>query len=227
MKKVIFGIFAHPDDEAFCVAATLIKEVSEGAELHLISLTAGEHGMNPDNVPDLAATRLEEWQMAGKILGASSQHHLGYADGTLGNQQHIEITQKIEQLVHEITDGRTDISIEFITLELGGLTGHIDHIVASRSTLMAYYRLKNGGVAVSRTRLTCLRLSDFPNISTNFTLWLPGVADDIINETVDASSHIDTIRQIMQAHHSQRNDAQFWFDALGDHIAINHFIVIE
>ncbi|MFZ2494806.1 MAG: PIG-L family deacetylase [Candidatus Saccharimonadales bacterium] len=62
MKKVIFGIFAHPDDEAFGPAGTLIQEVQNGSEVHLITLTAGQAGSNPDNHEDPGAIRLKEWK---------------------------------------------------------------------------------------------------------------------------------------------------------------------
>ena len=37
MKKIIFGIFAHPDDEAFGPSGTLLLETRSGTELHLIT----------------------------------------------------------------------------------------------------------------------------------------------------------------------------------------------
>ena len=45
MKRVIFGIFAHPDDEAFGPSGTLLMETKAGTELHLITLTLGEAGI--------------------------------------------------------------------------------------------------------------------------------------------------------------------------------------
>ncbi len=60
MNKIIVGIFAHPDDEAFGCSPTLIKEASEGSEIHLITLTAGENGCNPDGHNSLGDIRLEE-----------------------------------------------------------------------------------------------------------------------------------------------------------------------
>ena len=77
MKKVIFGIFAHPDDEAFGPAGTLIQEVQNGSELHLITITAGEAGSNPDNYDDLGQIRLEEWRRSGELIGATTMTHLG------------------------------------------------------------------------------------------------------------------------------------------------------
>ncbi len=225
MQKIIFGIFAHPDDEAFCVAGTLLKEVAAGAELHLITLTAGENGMNPDDVPDLGETRLNEWRAAGKLIGATSQQHFGYEDGTLGNSDHVEITNRIENHVRELIAERSDTVVEFMSLDLNGLTGHIDHIVAARSACLAFYRLKKAGLPMTRIRLACLAEEDFPEVTTDFTLWQPGLPAKSIDETIDMRPEAEKVFEIMHAHRSQRSDASFWIDRLDNRVAINHFII--
>lgn len=228
MGKIVFGIFAHPDDEAFCVAATLLKEVSDGSQVHLISLTdgSGKHSMNPDNVADLSATRMDEWQEAGKIIGATKQHHLGYTDGTLNNDDHIEIAGKIEKIVKDTLHDNDNSQVEFITLDTNGITGHIDHIVAARSTLLAFYRLKKDGYPVTRTRMACITDHDFSDVNTEFTFREQGRPLDEIDETVDVRDELyDKVCNVMHAHHSQRADADYWIHTLGDRIAVNHFIV--
>lgn len=75
MSKLVFAIFAHPDDESFGPSGTLLMEAQSGAKVHLISLTAGESGVNPDNQPDLKAIRLNEWNDAGQLIGASGLHY--------------------------------------------------------------------------------------------------------------------------------------------------------
>ena len=62
MKKVIFGIFAHPDDESFGPSGTLLKLRRSGYDLHLIVLTDGEAGVNPDGIENLGEVRLQEWR---------------------------------------------------------------------------------------------------------------------------------------------------------------------
>jgi len=134
MKKIIVGIFAHPDDEAFGPAGTLLQETKNGTELHLITLTAGDAGTNPDNVPDLGAVRLQEWKAAGGLLGAKSMEFFGYKDGQLNNNSMIEIGHRIIRHVQEIlAEAPADTTVEFMSLDLNGYTGHIDHIVAARA----------------------------------------------------------------------------------------------
>ncbi len=225
MQKILFGIFAHPDDEAFGPVATLLKEVDAGTELHLIVMTGGENGTNPDNLPNLGEVRLEEWRAAGKLIGASSLHHLGYIDGSLSNITHLEITDKVTTLVKEIIADRTNIEIEFMSLDLNGYTGHMDHIVAARSTCLSFYRLREQGLAMKRIRLACLSREEIPVIDTGFVFMEPGRTPEEIDETIDGSEYNDKIHEIMQQHHTQRNDYQTVTTYKADKLGINYFIV--
>lgn len=225
MQKILFGIFAHPDDEAFGPVGTLLKEVADGTELHLVVLTAGENGQNPDNHEDLGAIRLQEWRAAGELIGASSMHHLGYTDGTLSNLHHLEITEKIAALVSETVTDRSDVEIEFISLDLGGYTGHIDHIVAARSACLAFYRLRAQGLSMSRVRLAALSRDDVPTVNTDFVFMESGKTPEQIDETVDGREFTDAIHKIMQQHHTQREDYKIVTSQKGDRLGIDYFIV--
>lgn len=227
MKKVIFGIFAHPDDEAFGPCGTLLLETQAGTELHLITLTAGdgENSMNPDNVPNLGEVRLQEWAASTKLLGATSTHHLGYTDGKLGNDDHVQIAKQLEDIIRGTVAERTDITIEIITFDSNGLTGHIDHIVATRSACLVFYRLKATGLPMQRLRLYCFTQHDYPAVNTSFVFMEPGRSQAEISETIDATAIADTVREAMQCHHSQRADYDYHIKKLGDAIAIDHFII--
>lgn len=227
MKKILFGIFAHPDDEAFGPAGTLLLETRAGTELHLISLTAGEAGMNPDNVEDLPSTRLEEWHKAGQLIGATGMHHFEYTDGTLNNIDHLEITDRIFNLVQESIKDEDDVTIEFMSMDLNGVTGHIDHIVAGRSACLAYYRLKNMGLPMSKLRLACVPREFAQELNVDFVYMEAGRSEDEIDEIIDARSVVNEVLEIMHTHHSQRSDAETQINALGDRVAMNHFIVKE
>lgn len=225
MQKILFGIFAHPDDEAFGPVATLLQEVQAGTELHLVVLTAGENGTNPDNVTNLGEVRLQEWHAAGKLIGASSMHYFGYTDGTLGNQDHVEITARIMKLVSEKVDGRDDYEIEFMSLDLNGYTGHIDHIVAARSACLAFYKLQQDGLPMTQVRLAALPQAIVPTTNTDFVYMEPGKAADQINETIDGRELKDRVLEIMQQHHTQRGDYEYTIKSQGDQLGVNHFII--
>lgn len=224
MKKVIFGIFAHPDDEAFGPAGTLLKEVKEGAELHLICLTPGDGGTNPDNTPDLGVVREKEWRIAGDRLGASSMELLGYKDGHLNNLDMIEVAQKLMQLIPKKTPADAT-EIEFMSLDLNGYTGHIDHIVATRATCLAFYRLKQQDTRLTRIRLACRPHSLFPRDTADWIYAEAGQTADAIDEIVDARAYKNDILYVMDAHISQRADKDYTLKSQGEFLGLDHFII--
>lgn len=226
MKKILIGIFAHPDDEAFGPSGTLLLETQSGTELHLITLTAGEAGMNPDNHPNLAEVRLGEWHKAGALIGATSMRHLGYTDGTLSNLDHLIITNQIIEITQEIIAGRDDIEVEFMSMDLNGITGHIDHIVAGRSACLAFYRLKDQGLPITRIRLACIPDTHLAKVNTDFVFMEPGRKDIEISETIDAREVYEQVLDIMRSHHTQRSDGEYHIQAHGENVAINHFITL-
>jgi len=226
MKKVIFGIFAHPDDEANGPAGTLLLEAKSGTEIHLITLTAGESGMNPDNHADLGAVRLEEWHRAGSLIGAKTMNHLGYEDGKLGNELMLEIAGKIEEFVRSVlAEEAEDTEVEFMAFDLNGLTGHIDHIVASRAACLAFYRLKEHDKRIERVRLFCLPNEIYPEHDISWVYMEPGRGKSEIGITVDARGLRDEIIGIIRTHHTQRSDGESHIERSGDTLGLEHFVV--
>lgn len=227
MKKVIFGIFAHPDDEAFGPAGTLLLEKAGGNEVHLICATAGEAGVNPDRHEDLASARLEEWKSAGKLIGADSMHHLGFRDGQLCNNDYFDAVKKIEEIISEVTKDRADIEIELMSIDHNGITGHLDHIFIGRVSTYVFRTLKSHDSRVTRLRLACLPV-EFANESNTTWLYMDaGRTPDEVGEIIDAREHIDKIYEIMRSHVSQRNDCESHIAAHGDKVGVNHFLIIE
>lgn len=229
MSKLLYAIFAHPDDEAFGVSPTLIKERHEGAEIHLITLTAGEAGVNPDELSDLATARLEEWHQSAQIIGAASTTHLGYRDGRLCNA---DIDSIVEQLVSQISHHlRSDSSLtalDFITFDVTGLSGHIDHIVASHATVLAYHQLAPQFPAVHmRVRMLCVTKQQQPATNADWRYAPIGREPEQIDEIIDASEYHNEVVQCMRAHHSQRKDCESHLKNRGDTLCINHYVVIE
>ncbi|MET0979829.1 MAG: PIG-L family deacetylase, partial [Candidatus Saccharimonadales bacterium] len=187
MKKLLFAIFAHPDDEAFGPSGTLLKETQAGTELHLLLLTNGDAGANPDNLDDLGAARLKEWRMAGTLMGAKDMHYFGYKDGQLTNQAMIEAGQRIiEHITPIIQAASDDTIIEFLSNDLNGITGHIDHIIAARIACHVFYSLKHDDARLERIRLSCLPFQDAPESNIHWLYMEAGRTPDEITETVDA-----------------------------------------
>jgi len=229
MKKVIFGIFAHPDDEAFGPAGTLLAEARAGTDIYLIVATDGAAGTNPDNHTNLGSVRLSEWQDAAALIGVTGTHHLGYPDSSLNNQAMLEIAQRIEELVTQrLSTYHEPVQVEFMSFELGGLTGHIDHIAVARAACLAFYRLKsNDDERFTRLRLFCLPHSEQPGINTDWVFMDAGYAPEQVDEVVDISPYHAELTGVINAHHSQRHDGAKALERLQDTTKpkADHFIV--
>lgn len=228
MKKIIFGIFAHPDDEAFGPSGTLLMETKSGTELHLITLTTGQAGMNPDNHPDLGAVREQEWRTAGQLIGASTMHALGFEDGHLDNIAMQEAATRITRLVEDVLAAADpETIVEFMSIDTNGITGHIDHIVAGRAACLVFYRLKARDSRVTRLRLACIPEARLPDVNTDWLYMEAGRSDAEIDEVVDAREYRDDIIAIMRAHHTQRGDCEANLARQGEMLGMNYFIVKE
>lgn len=226
MKKLLFGIFAHPDDETFGPCGTFLMKSASGTEVHLISLTLGEAGHNPDGVPDLPAVREQEWRRAGKQMGATSMHTLGYQDGHLDNDNLQQINEQLVSIISAIVSAQpTPVEIEFMTFELNGLSGHIDHIVASRAASYAFYQLKSRGMSLSRILYYCKTSVQAPCVSTNWLFSNKGYGTNQVGETIDAREYRDTIINIMRLHRSQREDCEWHLANRKNEIGLDHFLV--
>lgn len=228
MKKLIFGIFAHPDDEGFGPACTLMKEIDGGNEVHLITLSNGDAGANPDNESDLGAARLQEWKKSGNLIGTSGLYYLGFSDGKLCNGQLEEAAERIESVVRKVVQSAQYDEIEFMAFELGGLSGHIDHIVASRAACHVFYRLRETTkLPLARIRLYCLPESVVPTPRTDWIFMDKGYTEDDIDQTIDVSDYIDRYVEIVGAHHSQRGDGAQHLKQLKEsgRTKFDHFIV--
>lgn len=221
-KKLLIGVFAHPDDESFACAGTFLKEIEEGADAELILLTDGSAGVNIDNIDNIGAARLKEWRTAYELMRVRKGHFLGYSDGKLNNDDLQTINKQVTGIIEDAAKNYDDV--EVITYDFGGLSGHIDHIVASRAAAYAFYNLKSGGLPMSRLRLRCLPREYAPEPSTAWLFAEEGRSPNEIDEVVDARQYHEQIVQIVKTHHTQRQDALKHIERLGDDIGLNYYI---
>lgn len=202
-------------------------EARSGTELHLVTLTSGQTGQNPDGHEDLGVVRLIEWHKAAKLMGAAKTHYLGYRDGQLCNNVLVEIQARLIKIVKEVVSQQDEpCEVEFMTIDDNGITGHIDHTVASRAATFAFYTLKEtGNLPLTRIRYVCAPQDAFPTHNIDWIYMPAGRTPEEIDEVVDAREVLDTVRQIIRYHHTQRADAEAHLSARADAVAINHFIV--
>lgn len=210
MKKVIFGIFAHPDDEAFGPSGTLLKLRQDGYDIHLIVLTDGEAGVNIDNVADLGAVRLSEWQAAAKLLGTSSVHALHYPDGALETISTVELDGATYEVIRKALAAYAEpTKLSFVTFEPRGLTAHRDHIAATELTTRVAKAF-----AAHEVWYFCLDSNQAPLNGTAY-YEARGREDSYITARIDISEQLGDKYRLIDVHHSQRGDAAS-IKALGD-----------
>lgn len=132
MPPTLLLCFAHPDDESFACAGTVMKSVANGARAVLVTATLGERGKVGDpavcSVEELPAHRERELREAVRILGISELHLLGYRDRELGEAPPDAVRRALVTVIR-----RERPSIVF-TFDPNGFNVHPDHVAISRFT---------------------------------------------------------------------------------------------
>ena len=131
-------IFAHPDDETFCVGGTIAKCAEAGIPSDLFCATNGDAGKS-SGVPvssreELAAIRRDELAAATRVLGVKTVVAPGYGDGTL---HQLDPTELIGDMVSFIRRTRPTVIVTFGPE--GAPTGHRDHRAISRAATAAFF----------------------------------------------------------------------------------------
>ncbi len=131
-------VFAHPDDETFCVGGIVAKYAAAGAGIDLFCATNGDAG-KAAGVPvssreELAQIRQAETRAACDILGIGEITFGGYGDGQL---EQADPTRLIGDIVAFIRRTTPDVILTFGPE--GAPTGHRDHKATSRATTAAFF----------------------------------------------------------------------------------------
>lgn len=142
-------VYAHPDDESFANAGTIVRYTAGGADVYYACATRGEAGeVDPkllEGYADLAARRTDELRHAAKAIALSSIHFLGYRDsGMQGSEANTHpqafcnapIEQVTAQVVGLIRALRPQV---ILTFNPYGGYGHPDHIMAHRAAVAAFH----------------------------------------------------------------------------------------
>jgi len=134
----ILGLFAHPDDEVFCLGGTMATYMARGGRGRIVSLTKGEAGQIRDAASGsrstLGAVRTEELRAAGVALGVEDTWCGDVPDGSLANAPREPL---VEFAAGVIDDFEPDVVISFGP---DGAYGHPDHIAAGEIAVEAVRR---------------------------------------------------------------------------------------
>jgi mycothiol S-conjugate amidase len=147
VRRILF-VYAHPDDESFGNAGTILRYTNDGADVHYACATRGEAGHVPPEMlagyADVAALRTVEQMCAARALGLTGVHFLGRRDsgmaGSPDNQHPAALIQQplalvAGQIVALIRAIQPQVVVTFGPY--GGY-GHPDHIFCHRATTAAF-----------------------------------------------------------------------------------------
>jgi len=131
-------VFAHPDDETFCVGGIVAKYAAGGSEIDLYCATNGDAGKSA-SVPvssrdELAAIRRQELRAACDILGIRAIEMPGHIDGALASADAKAVIGEIVAFIR-----RTQPEVILTFGPEGAPTGHRDHAAMSRLATAAFF----------------------------------------------------------------------------------------
>jgi LmbE family N-acetylglucosaminyl deacetylase len=202
MERAILLAFAHPDDESFGVAGTVMKYSRQGVVVDLVCATRGEKGTRlgvPEGV-ETGVAREAELRNAVAIMGIRNIYFLGYIDGEVAKADIGEITEKVVDIMNKV---KPEV---VITFGPDGITGHSDHIMVGKAATAAFNRLssENGGPRklyyVTLPRSAVLGQEDL-GVSTR--------PDEEITLAVDVSQYLERKIQTIAVHKTQQDAYDF------------------
>ena len=217
MTHRIACVFAHPDDETFCVGGIVAKYAAAGVPVDLFCATNGDAGKSA-SVPvssreELAAIRRDELHAAAEILGIGSVDMPGYRDAELAQVDSAQLTGDIVAFIR-----RTRPTVLLTFGPEGAPTGHSDHRAVSRAATAAFF------LSQLATAYPDQRLAPHRPLRLYYQAWVFPFSDPKLKlESVPATVHID-VRDwkgrkdaAFRAHATQQGSAAvFYADAFFD-----------
>lgn len=120
-------VFPHPDDESFGPSPVMYRQIQQGHEVHLLTLTKGgatreRHKLGLD-ISAMGEIRVKEMHAVNEILKLSSMTILDLEDGGLTRINPLSLETI---LTEHLNRTRADI---LVTYPQHGISGHPDHLV--------------------------------------------------------------------------------------------------
>lgn len=128
-------VVAHPDDESFGLGAVIDRFVQGGTSVLVLCFTRGEGSTLGAEGPDLSVRRRAELAQAGRLLGVADVELLEYPDGALASVPRQTLVDIVAQAIE--ASGAEGL----LVFDDNGVTGHPDHVAATRAAVDAGRRL--------------------------------------------------------------------------------------
>lgn len=120
-------VFPHPDDESFGPALAISKQVREGHQVHLLTLTRGEATRQRERLgitlEEMGRIRVREMECVREVLKLASMEVLDYPDGGLDAINPLRLEDEVSRRILSIDP---DV---IVTYPVHGISVHSDHIV--------------------------------------------------------------------------------------------------
>lgn len=127
----VLAVVAHPDDESFGLGAIIDGFTAGGIAVAVLCFTHGEASTLRAVAGELHRIRDRELASAALILGIRQVVLLDYADGTLAMADPGRLTASVMGVIAEFEP------THLLVFDDTGITGHTDHIAATRAALRA------------------------------------------------------------------------------------------
>jgi len=218
--RVVLGIWAHPDDEAYLSAGLMARVARTGGRMVCLHATLGERGTDDPVTwpPDrLAAHRRRELDTSLSGLGVQQHTVLGYPDGGCTDVDPAEAIMHVDRLIEQ--EGPDMI----VTFAPDGLTGHPDHIAVSGWVTSAWGQRPWGRLLyATNTESFMARHRRLHERTGVFGDDAPFVTDDrVAAKIVLTRTELDLKRRALAAHGSQtaglaalmgEDEYRHWYD---------------
>jgi LmbE family N-acetylglucosaminyl deacetylase len=137
-KPAALAILAHPDDETL-IGPLIARYAHKGHDFHIVSITSGQKGVRPHYGlaagDELGSIREEELRCSCRALGAREPFLLSFQDQGIGTPAAIDqVAGRLRAIINQTCP---DV---IITWGPEGLTGHIDHCLASDVATLVFER---------------------------------------------------------------------------------------
>lgn len=167
--KILY-IYPHPDDESFGPAHVMHKQIREGHEVYLLTLTKGgatkkRFDLNL-SIEEMGDVRYKELLCVEKTLKLSGMTVLDLPDSGLKEMDPREIEKVVEDHIHKI---KPDV---VATYAVHGISGFHDHLVSHAVVKNVFCRLKESAVYPKRFAMVTVdeqTSKESPHFKLNFS----------------------------------------------------------
>jgi len=136
-ERTLLYVFAHPDDESYGVAGSIVRYAGDGrTRVAVATLTRGEAsrhrrtlGISAD---EFGRRRAAEVREALAVLGCEEHYQYGYPDSGMRQVDPRDVERELRELI-----ARVDPDV-LATFDITGISGHPDHHVTAACVTRAF-----------------------------------------------------------------------------------------